>query len=337
MQELAKIELHLHLDCSLSYRAVSALAPDVTPDEYERAYRAPNKCQNLAQFLSCAPSGFLLMQTEDALKLAVEDLFEQLAADNVIYAEIRFAPLLHLERGLSPARVVEIVDKAVDRMISATGIEARILLCALRHYSPEQSTTTAHLVQQFRDSHVVGLDLAGDEAGYAINVHIPAFRFAKEAGCCRTAHAGEARGPQSVWETLRELEPTRIGHGVRSMEDPALVDHLRRTQLHLEVCPSANVQIIESLRHWHEHPIDRMLRAGLSLGVNCDSRALTPTTLNKEYAGLSACFGWNREEFYRVNRMALDAAFVDEPTRSRLQSQLESAYHSDFAATHTKE
>jgi adenosine deaminase len=126
---------------------------------------------------------------------------------------------------------------------------------------------------------------------------------------------------------LRELQPTRIGHGVRSMEDPALVDHLRRTQVHLEVCPSANVQIIESLRHWREHPIDRMLRAGLSLGVNCDSRTLTPTTLRNEYEGLRECFGWGREEFQRVNAMALDAAFVDEETRNRLRAKLASAYH----------
>lgn len=326
MRKLPKIELHLHLDCSLSYKAVSALAPNVTPHEYEQAYRAPAKCQNLAQFLGCAPSGFMLMQTEDALALAVEDLFEQLAADNVIYAEIRFAPLLHLERGLTPSRVVEIVDKAVERMNSTTGIEGRLLLCALRHYSPEQSMTTAELVREFVGSRVVGLDLAGDEAGHAIDAHIAAFRHAREAGCCRTAHAGEACGPQSVWETLRELEPTRIGHGVRSMEDPALVEHLQRTQVHLEVCPSANVQIIETLGHWREHPIDRMLRAGLSVGVNCDSRTLTPTTLTNEYEGLRQCFGWGREEFRCVNAMALEAAFVDDKTRTRLRAKLESAY-----------
>jgi len=326
MQEFPKIELHLHLDCSLSYKAVSALAPEVTPHEYESAFRAPSKCQNLAQFLSCAPSGFLLMQTAEALRLAVEDLFEQLAADNVIYTEIRFAPLLHLENGLTPLRVVEIVDKAVERMNSETGIEGRLLLCALRHFSPRQSMTTAQLATHFLGSRVVGLDLAGDEAGYAIDVHIPAFRLAMDAGCCRTAHAGEALGPPSVWEVLQELQPTRIGHGVRSMEDPALVDHLRRKRIHLEVCPSANVQIIESLRHWSEHPIDRMLRAGLSLGVNCDSRTLTATTLRNEYQQLSDCFGWGREEFYRVNEMALDAAFVDETTRNTLRAKLESGY-----------
>src|ERR1700680_1541610 len=106
MRFLPKIELHLHLDCSLSYQAVSALAPFVTREEYQRDYIAPARCANLADFLSRAPKGFRLMQTEESLRLVTEDLFQQLIEDGVIYAEIRFAPLLHIEQGLSPERGV---------------------------------------------------------------------------------------------------------------------------------------------------------------------------------------------------------------------------------------
>src|SRR5271165_5786575 len=116
-RSLPKIELHLHLDCSLSYRAVSALAPSVTPEEYQRDYIAPARCANLADFLSRAPMGYRLMQTEDALRLVTEDVFQQLVEDGVIYAEIRFAPLLHTEHGLSPERVVAAVERTVDRLI----------------------------------------------------------------------------------------------------------------------------------------------------------------------------------------------------------------------------
>src|ERR1700684_1423864 len=115
-KSLPKIELHLHLDCSLSYQVVSKLKPSVTREEYQRDYIAPARCANLADFLSRAPMGFRLMQTEDALRLVTEDVFRQLVEDGVIYGEIRFAPLLHVERGLSPERVITIVEKEVDRL-----------------------------------------------------------------------------------------------------------------------------------------------------------------------------------------------------------------------------
>jgi adenosine deaminase len=326
MKALPKVELHLHFDCSLSYRAVSILAPAVTREEYERDYRAPAKCANLTEFLSRAPRGVLLLQSEQALQLAVEDVFQQLVEDGVVYAEIRFAPLLHTERGLLPERVVETVDAALERMISATGLEARLILCTLRHFTPAQSMATARLVEQFRGSRVVALDLAGDEAGFPIDAHIDAFRYAREQGYRRTAHAGEACGPQSVWDTMRGLQPDRIGHGVRSIEDDSLVEHLRRNQIHLEVCPSANVQIIESIHRWQDHPIDRLYRAGVSLNVNTDCRTLTPVTLSDEYERLNRYFGWRRDDFLRTNLMAVRAAFLAEPGKMQLSAKLQAAY-----------
>src|ERR1700688_123393 len=132
LRSLPKIELHLHLDCSLSYQAVSTLAPSVTREEYQRDYIAPARCANLADFLSRAPMGFRLMQTEDSLRLVVEDLFQQLIEDGVIYAEIRFAALLHTQRGLSAERVVEVVERAIERLIRETGVQAGVILCTLR-------------------------------------------------------------------------------------------------------------------------------------------------------------------------------------------------------------
>src|ERR1700693_5060160 len=117
LRSLPKIELHLHLDCSLSYQAVSTLAPSVTREEYLRDYIAPARCANLADFLSRAPTGFRLMQTEDSLRLVTEDVFRQLIEDGVIYAEIRFAPLLHTEQGLSPERVVDVVGRSVACLV----------------------------------------------------------------------------------------------------------------------------------------------------------------------------------------------------------------------------
>lgn len=332
LRSLPKVELHLHLDCSLSYAAVSALDASVTEAEYRHRFVAPPKCTDLADMLSRAPAGFGLMQDETALCLVVDDLFEQFGHDQVLYAEIRFAPLLHTERGLSPNRVVEVVDEAVTAASGESGIEARTILCTLRHFSEAESLRTARLLTEHEGGSVVGLDIAGDEAGYPIDAHVPAFRYAREHGIHRTAHAGEARGPRSVWETLEHLAPSRIGHGVRSVEDTGLVTHLREQGLHLEVCPTSNVQtdIAATLA---EHPIERLREAGVAVGVNTDGRTLSDVDLTREYGRLQQTFGWGPEEFLTANLNAIEAAFAPEGVKSRVADRLHDAYPVELHST----
>lgn len=317
MAPLPKIELHLHLDCSLSYAAVSRLAPHISREEYEAEFIAPAQCASLADFLTRAPRGFQLMQTEDSLRVVTEDVFEQLQTDNVVYAELRFAPLLHTYQGLTPEAVVAAIDRATEQCIRATGIEARLILCTLRHFSSAQSMQTAKLVQHFEGSRVVALDIAGDEAGFPIEPHIPAYRYAIEQGLHRTAHAGEASGAASVWETLKYFEPTRIGHGVRSVEDPALLEHLRTQGIHLEVCPSSNVQT-RTFPTYAEHCIGQLYREGVSFGINTDARTITNVTLEQEYRRLREHFGWRDDELMNCNRQALGAAFIPDSVRDQL-------------------
>lgn len=321
MSDMPKVELHLHMDCSLSYKVVSQIDSSISRNEFEAEFIAPPRCTNLVDFLKRAPCAVQLMQTKDALRLVTEDVFEQLASDNVIYAEIRFAPLLHIENGLSPEEVVAAVDRATEQCIRATNVEARLILCTLRHFSQEQSLLTAQLVERFGGSRVVALDLAGDEAGFPLDAHIPAFRLAVERGINRTAHAGEADGPASVWETLRAFEPTRIGHGVRSVEDPKLIEHLKAKRIHLELCPSSNMQTCVCSAY-QDHPANRLFRAGVSLGINTDARTITNVTLREEYARLREHFGWSEAEFRACNRAALEAAFIEKPVRKGLMSRL---------------
>jgi adenosine deaminase len=158
-------------------------------------------------------------------------------------------------------------------------------------------------------------------------------RTSTPAGVDFTAHAGEASGPDSVWETLRLLRPERIGHGVRSIEDPRLVEHLRAEGVHLEVCPSSNVQIIESIPRWREHPVDRLYRAGVRLSISTDTRTLTPTTLAREYEGLHHHFGWREKELLDTNLMALEAAFVQAEVKERIRSRLLQAYSAATSGT----
>ena len=320
-----KIELHLHLDCSLSYGVVQRLDPAVTGEEYRRSFIAPAKCTDLADYISRAVKGVELMQTEEQLRLVTLDLFQQLQKDNVIYAEIRFAPLQHLQKGLTPAEVVQAVDAAVAEGIRETGVEARIILCTLRHYSEAQSLETVRLVEQFRGTQVVGFDIAADEAGFPIDNHLAAFHYANEKGLPCTAHAGEAKGAESVWETLQHFHPQRIGHGVRSTEDENLLQFLKEKTIHLEVCPTSNIQTAVYDRI-ENHTADKLYNSGVSLSINTDARTISDVTLASEYTTLEQVFGWTKEHFRRCNLEAINHAFVSDDVKQKLRSRIEEGY-----------
>ena len=234
---LPKVELHLHLDCSLSFDLVKRFIPGISPETYRESFVAPAKCPDLADYIKRAAAAIELMQTRKNLALVVEDLFQQLQSDNVIYAELRFAPFEHIRLGLTAQEVVDVINQSVETCIQRTGIEAGIILCTLRHYSATNSMETVKLVEKFTGTRVVGFDIASDEAGYPIDNHVEAFAYAFEKGISCTAHAGEAKGAESVWETLEHFKPRRIGHGVRSAEDKRLLGFLKSHKIHLEVCP----------------------------------------------------------------------------------------------------
>ena len=323
---LPKIELHLHLDCSLSYTAVSRIDPSITLQEYQQEFNGPpSRFTNLEEFFKRAPKGTALMQTEEQIRLVTFDVFEQLRQDNILYAEILFVPFMHTGQGLSTEQVVEILNDAVAKESSETGIEARIILSTLRHYSTQQSLATVKLVERFKGTHVAGIDLGAYEAGFPIYAHIPAFQYAAQRGIPRTVHAGEARGAESVWETLKHLRPSRVGHGVRSIGDPVLVEHLRKERIHLEICPTSNVQInlYESYAH---HPINTFYVSDVSLGVNTDTRMITNVTLTQEYEKLHEAFGWDKSHFLQCNLNAVEAAFLPEDVKRRLEKQIRVGY-----------
>jgi adenosine deaminase len=324
---LPKVELHLHFDCSLSYEVVSRINPSITLEDYRNDFIAPSKCTNLVEVLKRSSNSIALMQTEEQLRLATFDVFQQLQQESVVYAELRFAPLLHTRKGLSAEEVVEIVDTAATNAIHSTGVEARLILCTLRHFSAEQSMQTVKLVKRFKGKRVAALDIAGNEAGFPLDAHIPAFQFAAQNGIPYTAHAGESRGAESVWETLHILGPSRIGHGVHSIEDPALVEHLRKEHIHLEVCPTSNYQT-NAVDIYAGHPIARLYDAGLSLSVNSDDRTLCNINLTREYEKLHDVFGWDETHFFQCNLNAIRAAFLPETVKQRLESELREGYES---------
>jgi adenosine deaminase len=322
---LPKVELHLHLDCSLSYQVAARFRSGLTPAQYRAEFAAPAQCSNLVDYIRCAQAGLAIMQTKEQLRAVTLDLFEQLRADNVLYAEVRFAPLLHNVRGLSPEQVVEVVDDATDEGIKEFGVDARLILCTLRHFSEQQSLETVKLVERFRGSRVAGFDIAGDEAGYPLDAHRAAFQYAIERRIHCTCHAGEARGPDSVWETLRDLQPTRIGHGIRSAQDSKLVEHLKQHRIHLEMCPTSNIQT-GAARSMREHPVDQLYRAGVSLSINTDGRTISETNLEREYHVVRDTFLWGSAEFLTCNLEAIRSAFAPDAVKLRIEQKLLTAY-----------
>jgi len=324
-QTLPKIELHLHLDCSLSYEVARKIKPNLSKEDYETNFVAPPKCTDLADYLTRAIKGFELMQTREQLHLVTLDLFKQLKADGVIYAEIRFAPLLHTKGGLTPEEVVKSVLEASLEGIESYGVEARLILCTLRRFNEEQSLKTAKLVHKFKGTLVAGMDIAGDEAGYPIDAHLKAFIYARENEIKCTAHAGEACGAQSVWQSIRQFYPLRIGHGVRSVEDKNLLQFIKEQGLHLEVCPTSNIQV-DVFDRIENHPVDMLYKKGLSLSINTDARTISDTTLEKEYQKLAETFGWTPEQFKYCNLEAIAHAFAPEALKAKIRKRLLKAY-----------
>ena len=320
-----KVELHVHLDCCLSYEIVKKLKSNITFEEYKESFIAPPKCTDLADYIERAIKGFELMQTKDQLRFVTLDLFKQLKADNVLYAEIRFAPLQHIMQGLTPKEVVETVKTATEEGIKTYGIEAGITLCTLRHYSEAQSMETVQLVNEFKDTHVVGFDIAADEAGFPITNHIKSFEFANANNLKCTAHAGEAKGAASVWEILKNFHPSRIGHGVRSAEDTSLLTFLKANNIHLEVCPTSNVQT-NVFNKIEDHTADKIYNAGVSMSINTDARTISNVTLGDEYRLMEKVFQWDKAHFKKCKIEAINHSFANADIKEKIRKQVEVAY-----------
>jgi len=322
---LPKVELHVHLDCSLGIDVVRGLGRPITDDDFAQVFAAPEKCASLRQYLDAIAPSCDLLQTEPALFMAARSLAERLADENVVHAEVRFAPHAQIRRGLTPSQVIDAVLAGFDTAMASRGTTVAALLCVLREHDSETGLELVGLAEAYRNRGVAGIDLAGDEAGWPLEAHVPVFRKAAALGLRRTAHAGEALGADSVIDTIEKLDVERIGHGVRSIEDPRAIALIKERNIHLEICPTSNIQVgvFPSL---DEHPIDKLSRMGVSLSVNTDARTVNPTSLTREYALLARQFGWDADDFLAHNIEAINHAFLPEASRKRLFAQYMEAW-----------
>ena len=319
-----KVELHNHLDAGVRVATVGAIGREVgldLPDDLEAALVAPEVCLDLADLLARIDLALEVMQRpEDLARIAAETV-EDLAADGVVYGEIRFAPQLHTRRGLSPAEVVVAVSDALRTAGERHGVRTGLILCCLRHQTAAESLAVAELAVAHHDR-VCALDLAGDEGAFPRAApHAAAFALARDAGLRRTVHAGENGGAEHVREAIEVLGAERIGHGVRVIEDDTLVERVIADAVALEMCPRSNVQT-RAVASLAEHPVDRLLRRGASVTVSTDGRTTCGTTVTDEFLRLSGQFGWGEAELAACQRHGARAAFLDDRGRERLLSQV---------------
>ncbi|MFP5331751.1 MAG: adenosine deaminase [Acidimicrobiia bacterium] len=321
LRRFPKVVLHEHLDGGLRPATILELADQIGYDELpERDVEAlaawfvrTVKGGGLPGYLKTFDHTIAVLQTAPALERVAYESVVDLAADGVIYAEVRFAPELNTRAGLTIDAVLEAALAGLARGSRETGTGVGLIVDGMRHES--RTREAAEAAVRWRDGGVVGFDIAGPEAGYPPTAHLDAFRTAAAGGLGITIHAGEADGLESIAAALHDCGAQRLGHGVRIVDDieddrlGPLAAEVHDRAVPLELCPRSNVDT-GAVPTLADHPIDRLLRLGFAVTVNCDNRLMSGTSPSDELAALVDTFGWGEEEVRAVTRNAAAVAFA---------------------------
>lgn len=252
------------------------------------------------------------------------DYLTRLARDGAIYAEFFISPDHAAMVGLNYGDMLSGIAKGVARAEADFAITCRLIAICLRHKGPERALRTATLIAEHPHPLVTGFGMAGDERRYETRDFAPAFARARQAGLGLTAHAGEWGGAQTVRETLDHLGVSRIGHGVQAIDDPDLVKRLVAERIHLEICPGSNIAL-RVYPDYQAHPVKPLHDAGVSFSLSSDDPPFFATSLGAEYRAFASHTGLGRAALFTLSRAALQAAFLDAPTRQRLMAKLDAA------------
>ena len=310
LKKLPKVELHLHLDGSVRLKTASELSHKNIV-EIKDLMIAKDKCLNLKEYLTKFDLANEIMQTKDNLIRIARELVEDLKKDNVIYAEVRFAPLLHTKKGLSEEEVVE----AVLLGLKDNDLKVNLILCMMRHFSLEDNLKTIELTSKYLDKGVVAIDLAGDEAKYPTKNFVPLFKIIQEKNIPFTIHAGEAAGKDSIVEVIK-FKPQRIGHGVRCIEDNEVLNSIKENNITLEICPTSNIQT-NIFENYHNHPIKKLYDMNILVTISVDNMTVSNINLTQEYEKLVQNFNFTFEDFKKMNINAINAAFLSDELKEK--------------------
>jgi adenosine deaminase len=316
---LPKAELHVHVEGTLETELLVRLAARngmALPTTDVEELRARYRFTSLQSFLDVYSESQVVLRTEEDFHDLASAYLQRAEAQGVRRAEIFFDLQQHLENGVEAAAVFSGLRKAVEE----SPVDAALIMCFLRDRGPEAAMEAFRTAMPFRDC-FIGVGLDSTEVGYPPVLFRDVFAAAGSEGLHRVAHAGEEGGPDYVWQALDELHAERIDHGIRAMEDPALVERLRSEAVPLTVCPLSNValKVVDRLE---DHVLPRMLGEGLRVTLNSDDPAYFGGYVEDNYAAVRRHLGLDDEDLLTVARNSFDACFADETQRARWKAEL---------------
>ncbi len=324
LQQLPKVELHLHLE--------GAIPPETLLGVFRRHGNTEMACledvlrlyqhRDFYDFLAHFRTILEWLRDADDLEPITYDVLSNLARQNVRYAEVIFSPgtLLHFH-GLDPDRVLDAIQRGYARARSEHTIEIALLLDLTRNVGLEYGSRMARFAAGAQDRGVIGITLGGNERDFPAAPYAEIYQWARDQGLRVTAHAGEAAGPESVWDCIRLLGVERIGHGVRMEDDPRLAEYVVEHGIAIECCPWSNVLTgaVESLE---AHPVRRWFERGVRLSINSDDPTLFGTDITRELARLQAAHGFSDGEILHIMAQAVQMSFLPEGGKARLRRLL---------------
>lgn len=346
LKSAPKVLLHDHLDGGLRPATIVELAaeaghelPVTDADALGVWFAEAADSGSLVRYLETFEHTVGVMQSTAALTRVARECAEDLAADGVVYAEVRYAPELHVQQDLTLDEVVAAVEEGFRQGVEASGgrIVVRQLLTAMRQAAP--SLEIAELAIRYRDRGVAGFDIAGPEAGYPPTRFLDAFDYVRQENGHATCHAGEAFGLPSIWEAVQWCGADRLGHGVRIIDDIAvaedgtaklglLASYIRDKRIPLEMCPSSNLQT-GAAPSIAEHPIGMLADLRFRVTVNTDNRLMSGTSMTREHQLLCEAFGWGLDKVEWLTVNAMKSAFLPYDERYRLIMDVIKPWYAD--------
>ena len=323
-KKYAIVDLHLHLDGSLSAEAILDVArregielPANNVVNLNKFLIVPENCQSLNEYLERFSLPNLVLQTKKGLEICTLDLLERLAKDGLKYVEIRMAPQLSTDKGLSQEKVVKTLIKTCKKA-RKFHIFSNLILCMMRgNDTKEKNLETIEVAKKFLGKGVVAMDLAGAEGLFPNEMFEEEFKLIKENNIPLTIHAGEASGSNSVKSAL-DFGAIRIGHGIHSIEDENVLEELKNKDVCLEVCPKSNLDT-KTISKYDDLPLRQFIEKGIKVSINTDDMTVSNTTLKQEYETLVK-MGFNEKDLHDFAENSINASFADEKTKEYLRN-----------------
>ncbi|MEW9702058.1 adenosine deaminase [Paenibacillus sp. SI8] len=329
LSRLPKVDLHLHLDGSVKPETILELAlmqgidlPVYDKEELIPHMRVNEECGSLTEYLSKFDFTTRFLQSAEALERVAYEVIEQSIEHNCKYVEVRFAPQLHRNNGLSVEETMHHVVEGLKRGYRDFGVRAGVIAICMRNHSCSNNLEVVQAAAKYVGKGVVAVDLAGDEASYPPEFFREVFAESRRLGIPVTIHAGEAAGAVNVYEAVAHLGAVRIGHGVRLKENTSILEMVKDLRIPLEMCPISNIQT-KAVSGWDAYPIREYLEQGLVVTVNTDNPSVSGTNITKEYRELADRFGFTAPELVKLIMNGVDAAFLDEDDKLSLRREME--------------